>query len=97
MKLSIRRAVALAGGFVTWLFCFVISNEGLAQTAGTVPVNLEVCHTIFRVLWFPFRWIPFPHTLGTETFLLILLIGVPYGLAASIGLSWLLRAKSKKA
>ena len=97
MKLSIKRAVAWAAGLVTWLFCFVVSNEGLAQTGMTVPARAEVCRAIFWVLWLPFSWIPFPHTIGRGEALLILLLGVPYGVAVSIGLSWLLSARSKKA
>ena len=52
MKLSTQRAVASAAGFFAWLFCFFVSNEGLAQTGTTVPLRVQVCYAIFRVLWF---------------------------------------------
>ena|SRR6266853_6241153 len=93
MKRAIKTVVVLAAGLVTWLVCFDIANEAGAQTGINVPVRVEQCRVIFRVLWFPFSWLPSPHTLGTWSALQILLIGLPYGVAVSGGLCWLLRAR----
>lgn len=93
MKRSQRHAVSFAAGFATWLLCFVVSNQGTAQTGLTVPLDVEICRTLFNVLWFPFSWIPVPHTTGTGTLVRLFLIGVPYGAAVGIGLSRLLRGR----
>lgn len=93
MKRAIKTVVVLAAGLVTWLVCFYIANEASAQTGINVPVRVEQCRVIFPVLWFPFSWLPSPHTIGTWSALRILLIGVPYGVAVSGGLCWLLRAR----
>ena len=96
MRLWIKRAVALAAGLTTWWFCFHVSNKAMAQTGPIVPADVLVCRDIFRVLWFPFSWIPLPHTIGTGEVLVILLIGVPYGVVVGLGLSWLLRVRQPK-
>ena len=93
MKRTIRTVVVLAAGLVTWLLCFKIASEAEAQTGINVPVRVEQCRVIFRMLWFPFSWLPSPHVIGTWSGLRIVLICVPYGAAVGAGLWWLLRTR----
>src|SRR5256885_1012784 len=94
MKRAVKTMGVLAVGLVTWRFCFYVASEAEAQQPSmNVPVRVEQCRVIFRMLWFPFSWLPSPHTIGTWSALRILLIGVPYGVAVSGGLCWLLRGR----
>jgi hypothetical protein len=93
MSLWIKRAVALVAGCVTWWLCFRVTGLAMAQTGMDIPADVLFCRDIFRVLWFPFSWIPLPHTIGTGEMLVILLIGVPYGVVVGLGVRWLLRSR----
>ncbi len=93
-----ERALVWTAGIAVWWFCHAVSGKGMAQTGWWVPGDVQVCRDFFwGVLWLPFRWIPytwtqFPGLISTgKSALVVFLIGVPWGLAASLGLAWLFR------
>ena len=96
MELFIKRAVAVIAGIVTWWFCSHVTNQAMAQTGPIVPWEILMCRDIFHVLWFPFSWIPLPTYIGLGETLVILLIGVPYGVVVWFGFLWLLRCRQRK-
>jgi hypothetical protein len=96
MRLWIKRTVALALGLATWYCCFHVASRAFVQTGPIVPWDVQVYRDVFRVLWFPLSWLPYPHFIGTWEVVVMQLVGVPYGVVVGLGVSWLLRVRQPK-
>ena len=50
--------IVVSVSVVTWLVCSCITSMSMAQVLSTVPLEVKVCKGIYKILHFPWSWLP---------------------------------------